>query len=703
MFKSAFTNWLRLFVLILPIFIAGCDGGSSETTKDSSAQISDTGGTVAVQSAESPIYGAKLVIEDETLVEPETITIEYEDNLPAPLNAESLALGAKQISKVLILNRTGTVDFGKSVSVTIPYDKSQLPDHAVPIVVYWDTSTNSYSPIAIRSLDRQNGTITFLTSHASKYVVIVLDRLFDLISPDHTLYSTNVGFDPAIDSFFVHNFGSYDSPGGNCFGMAGYSAWYHYSKKAIKGQGLRSLYKEGNTAKEEDDQISRELIARVFQAGNQKAHIEALNAANALGLTRELEERFIALSIIQQLIVSKQAQILAMGIGGFFKFSDGHAVTIYAYDGNTKKFLYYDNNYPGEVVSVPWDWENGFGTNTKNKKYDVYAFASFNSAYSSGTLEGFYNAAESGFPSSHYPKITITGPTEATTTPNTYEVQSEDNVVIKGSVPRPASADNTNAKRYVHVYLNGARDTTVYLVDQGNNSFEIPVAKLSDPTGTDVMLLVSENKKTWAGGFHAFKQFKVRVANQPFFSNFGFETGDIAGWTSERHVWGGGQQVIPSDKSTVLGGSGFDSIATDLSVPLFGNFAGRVNNSDNGYHISTLSQTAVVPTAKNPVVKFYWSAVLEDPQHSPIEQPYVDIVLENQTKGITLYSKRYYSNDSSYSGWQSYQGGQWKAIPWQLVEIPASQYIGDTLLLKVEAADCALGGHGGYAYIDAEE
>lgn len=711
MFKSYATKKLILLLFVLPLLVVGCGGGSSEQPlMDGSALITDTGGAISVQSADSPIYGAKAVIEDETLVEPETITIAYEDNLPAPLNADATALGAKQLSKVLVLSRTGTVDFGKSVSVTIPYDKSLLPDNAVPIVVYWDNTTNSYSPIAIRSMDRTKGTITFLTAHASKYVVILIDLIAGVDTPDLTKLSIDVGFKPGEDGFFVHNFGSYDSPGGNCFGMAAYSAWYHHAKKSSKGQGLYSLYREGDVNKDEDDQIARELIARVYQAGDQKTHMQALLAANDLGLTRELEERFIALSLIQQLIVTKQAQLFVMGSNLGNKDQSAHAVTVYGYDGTNKKFLVYDNRFPNETNTVDWDWINGFGLNSKSENWDVYAFASFNSAYSPTTLEGFYNAAEAGFPVSHYPKITINNPTVSASTPNTFEVEAEDNILIKGSVPRPTEADNKNAQRYVHVYLQGIRDVKAYLVDQSNNTFEIPISKLPDPTGTDVMLFVSEREKpfanglpAWAGGFHAFKQFKIRVANQSFFKNLGFESGDFSGWVSERHIWGGGQQVTPSDKSAVLGAIGFDPIASDLSTPLFGNYVGRVNNSDNFYHISTMSQTAVVPTAKNPVVKFYWSAVLEDPQHDPTEQPYVDVSLEDQTKGVTLYKKRFYSNDPSYSGWKSYQGGQWKAIPWQLVEIPVAQYVGDTLLLKVEAADCAQGGHGGYVYVDAEE
>jgi hypothetical protein len=671
-----------------------------------SAKITDaTGGVIEVKSS-SPIKGAKIVIEPESMADAtETISLGYEDALPTELNAESLALGAKQISKVLVIDRTGSVDFAKAVSVTIPFDKAALSSDAIPIVVYWDTTINAYSPVTIRAIDRDKGTITFMTAHASKYVAVVLSKLFGQSPVDTNSVSIDVGFNPKVDGFFAHNFGSYDAPGGNSFGMAAYSAWYHKSKKSLKGVGLASLYKEGDERREEDDQIARELITTIYQQGSQKAHIESLNwTRDYKQLSKALADRATSYAIISQLLVTQQAQVLAMGKGSAFNWTDGHAVTVYAYDGS--KFLYYDNNYPGEVVSVPWNAVDGFGKNSKSAEYDIYASASFNQAYSPNTLDRLYQDAEAGFPVSRYPDITISSPTQVPSTPNTFEVSTDENVVLKGSVLRPATSQNSNAQRYVHVYLNGTPLATPYLLGQANGDFEITIPKLPTSSGTDVMLLVSENKKRWAGGFHAFKQFKVRVANQYFFKNLGFETGDFSNWFSERHQWPtvGSAPVIPSDKSTVVtGGTQFDPTATDLSLPLFGNSVGRINNGDDSYHISSLTQTVVVPTSKNPVVRFYWSAVLEDPQHDPEEQPYVDISVVNQSKDLVLYKKRFYANDPSYSGWVSYNGGQWKGIPWQLAEISASKYIGDTLILKVEAADCALGGHGGYAYLDAEE
>lgn len=663
--------------------------------------------------AGSPIAGAQVAVPADAVAQSDSITITSEDALPLAVNADVTAAGYEQLSKTMVITRTGQADFGQSVEVTIPYDNSKLPAGQTPIVVYLDEDTGSYSPIAIKSIDRTAGKIVFVTAHASKYSVIWI-KVGGTGTIDPSTLTTGVGFDPAVDSFFVHNFGSYEVPGGNSFGMAGYAAWYHHAKKSLKGAGLSTLYKEGNLALEEDDQVARELISRAYQAGDQKAHIKALDNAATLGATDIAAENNVAMTLIQQLMITKQAQLLVMGKGVAGKWTDGQAVTVFGYDGATQRFKYYDTRFPGETVTLPWNPTTGFGVDSKNKEFDVFAFAAFNSAYSSKTLTSLYNAAEAGFPTSLYPKMTISAPAELTAQPGTFEIATDDVVTIKGTVPRPSTASAT-AQRWAHVYLNGVRLANAYPLDQSTNNFEVAIGKLPTVAGTDVMVLVSETEKAyagwgsgaaWAGGFHAFKQFRIRVANQFFFQNMGLETGTFAGWVSERHRWGGSSAApdfTPSDKSEIIATPGFDPIATTLQVPLFGSKAARINNEDNSEHISTLTQSAVVPSGKNPVLRFYWSAVLEDPQHSPEDQPYIEIVVQNKTKGIDLYRKRFFSNDPSYSGWLSFQGGDWKSIPWQLVELSVAQYAGDTIELKIEAADCALGGHGGYGYLDVDE
>ena len=135
-----------------------------------------------------------------------------------------------------------------------------------------------------------------------------------------------------------------------------------------------------------------------------------------------------------------------------------------------------------------------------------------------------------------------------------------------------------------------------------------------------------------------------------------------------------------------------------------GNQSARINNDDNDYHISSVTQSAIVPNAANPQAKFYWAAVLEDPQHDPADQPYVDVTVTDDTAGTTLYHKNFYTDDPGYPGWLPFSGGSWKAIPWQTITLGFTQAeAGHKITVKVIAADCALGGHGGYVYLDGDE
>jgi hypothetical protein len=97
------------------------------------------------------------------------ITLTYEDNLPAPLPDEAVKAGAKQVSKVFVLNRDDSTDFGKSIAITVPFSVKDVPADQVPVVIYWDDTLKTYSPVAVRSIDRDKGMLTFITAHASKY------------------------------------------------------------------------------------------------------------------------------------------------------------------------------------------------------------------------------------------------------------------------------------------------------------------------------------------------------------------------------------------------------------------------------------------------------------------------------------------------------------------------------------------------------
>jgi hypothetical protein len=150
-------------------------------------------------------------------------------------------------------------------------------------------------------------------------------------------------------------------------------------------------------------------------------------------------------------------------------------------------------------------------------------------------------------------------------------------------------------------------------------------------------------------------------------------------------------------------------IASALGVTYNGNNALRVNNWDNNNHASVASQTATIPSTVNPELRFAWAAILEDPSHSNYEQPFVEVTVTDDDPAAvkkTLYRKHFFSGDPTYSGWKAMTTSYtptntlWNIIPWQQVVVDVSSAIGHKVTVRVIAADCTLGGHGGYAYLD---
>jgi hypothetical protein len=199
------------------------------------------------------------------------------------------------------------------------------------------------------------------------------------------------------------------------------------------------------------------------------------------------------------------------------------------------------------------------------------------------------------------------------------------------------------------------------------------------------------------------------------FDNPGFETGDSSGWTLQSGNWNSNGQTVnnhnQSDSAVVTGASTTDAKTLgQLHEVLSGNDSFRLNNAANGAHFSTLTQTVSNYGSSN--IYFGFAAVLENPlsnPHTADECPKFSFNLVDVTTNTSLYAISFDSRSASSNGitWQAglntnHDGtATWMFSDWNIVHIDASTLIGDTLTLTVIAYDCALGGHGGYAYIDA--
>lgn len=197
------------------------------------------------------------------------------------------------------------------------------------------------------------------------------------------------------------------------------------------------------------------------------------------------------------------------------------------------------------------------------------------------------------------------------------------------------------------------------------------------------------------------------------FDNGGFEDGTTTGWELNSGDWDTNGQTVNNthqgDSAIISNPLSMDSNTNNqLNRVLSGNDSFRLNNAANGGNFSTLTQT--VTSYNGPDMYFGFAAVLENPAnpHTEIETPKFSFNLVDNTTNSILYAISFNSRDAVSNGitWNaglttSNGPSVWMFSDWNIVHIDTSAVYGHSLTLTVMAYDCALGGHGGYAYIDA--
>jgi gliding motility-associated-like protein len=160
---------------------------------------------------------------------------------------------------------------------------------------------------------------------------------------------------------------------------------------------------------------------------------------------------------------------------------------------------------------------------------------------------------------------------------------------------------------------------------------------------------------------------------------------------------------------SLTSGPGLDPVAGALIpivCPTGGNYSCRIGDSTrNGAQMGIVQQSFMV-TPLNANFTYMYAVVLENPSHVYFEQPYFNVQMLDQNgnpipncgnysvvsgPGLPGYTPIYYApnGDTVY------------CKPWTTVFVPLQAYIGQCVTIKITTADCALGGHFGYAYFDA--
>ena len=194
------------------------------------------------------------------------------------------------------------------------------------------------------------------------------------------------------------------------------------------------------------------------------------------------------------------------------------------------------------------------------------------------------------------------------------------------------------------------------------------------------------------------------------FINGGFEAGNNSGWTLTSGTWstlnpGTTNNAYQSDSSIISSVTGSttnkdSNTSGNLVEVLQGDYSYRLGNAANGAHFATLTQTVSNYTDTN--MFFGFAAVLEDPGHPISEEPKFTFTITDVTKGQVLYNVQFCADNAAAQGVTMYHGpSDWMYTDWNVIQVDTSALQGDTFTVSAAAYDCALGGHGGYAYIDS--
>lgn len=193
--------------------------------------------------------------------------------------------------------------------------------------------------------------------------------------------------------------------------------------------------------------------------------------------------------------------------------------------------------------------------------------------------------------------------------------------------------------------------------------------------------------------------------------NIGFENGNFKNWKlftgsittsgvtlNEVQAVASGRQTIQTNKTQS------DSYGKFPIVPKNGgNYTVKLGNNGTGAQAEGISYLINIPSNRPEFTLTYqYAVVFEDPNHNVTEQPrFIARVKDLQTGLYIPCASFEYIATSTLPGFKKSASGSTVIYKeWTPVTINLSGYQGKQLLLEFITADCTLGGHFGYAYVD---
>lgn len=200
--------------------------------------------------------------------------------------------------------------------------------------------------------------------------------------------------------------------------------------------------------------------------------------------------------------------------------------------------------------------------------------------------------------------------------------------------------------------------------------------------------------------------------------NLGFEFGDFTNWeTFTGDVVASGTTnvitVFPSpptpNRHTILPRIVPDPLDPygffTTNAPDGSNFSVRLGNDNVNAEAEQIRYTIHVPLNDSTFsLKYDYAVVFEDPNHAAVEQPRFISKLVDSATGLPIgCASLEYVATANLPGFKtSPVDANVKFKEWSSVFYSLRGYGGQTLYLEFTTADCTLGGHWGYAYVDVQ-
>ncbi|MFL5738850.1 MAG: PKD domain-containing protein [Flavisolibacter sp.] len=198
--------------------------------------------------------------------------------------------------------------------------------------------------------------------------------------------------------------------------------------------------------------------------------------------------------------------------------------------------------------------------------------------------------------------------------------------------------------------------------------------------------------------------------------NLDFETGDFSHWdcfVGFTDTIDGKNRMTLNPSAPVSNRHEIISAATSPAndpyggfpklCPYGGKYSVKLGNTNTNAEAEAISYTFIVPTTIDTFTfTYFYAVVFEDPQHSPPEQPRFFVTAYDVGTGALINCASYdYVSTAALPGFQkSKSNPQVLYKNWTPTSLQFAGLGGHTVRLEFRTADCTLGGHFGYAYLD---